>query len=183
MDKAIYDGLRWHLQDEKLVTFDNLIGGIKNSLVLDAGAGERSTLAQFLCERGAVIMALDKSTEEMKSNPYTKIQADAERLPFQDNSFDLVVCTEVLEHLKKPDQVVKEAFRVSRQVCLFSVPREPIFSILSAVSGKYWSRLGKHPEHRHFWTKTSFERYIQSFFNKPVRSIGQFTWTLVVGEK
>lgn len=38
--------------------------------------------------------------------------ADAEMLPFADESFDAVVCLEVLEHVKHPDRVLAEVARV-----------------------------------------------------------------------
>jgi len=40
------------------------------------------------------------------------IHADAHALPFTDNSFDLVICTEVLEHVASPEKVLKEIERV-----------------------------------------------------------------------
>lgn len=40
------------------------------------------------------------------------IHADAHTLPFTDNSFDLVICTEVLEHVVSPEKVLKEIERV-----------------------------------------------------------------------
>lgn len=40
------------------------------------------------------------------------IQADAHKLPFPEKSFDLIICTEVLEHVVNPKQVLKEIKRV-----------------------------------------------------------------------
>lgn len=40
------------------------------------------------------------------------IYADAHNLPFKAGSFDLIICTEVLEHVKDPDIVLKEIKRV-----------------------------------------------------------------------
>jgi len=40
------------------------------------------------------------------------IQADAHELPFEENSFDLVLCTEVIEHTEKPRKVLSEINRV-----------------------------------------------------------------------
>ena len=40
--------------------------------------------------------------------------ASAEHLPFEDGSFDCVVCTEVLEHCRRPGQVMAEIARVLR---------------------------------------------------------------------
>jgi len=40
------------------------------------------------------------------------IRADAHNLPFKNNSFDLVICTEVLEHVVNPEKVLGEIKRV-----------------------------------------------------------------------
>lgn len=42
------------------------------------------------------------------------IEADGERLPFPDNSFDYVVCNQVLEHTEHPDRFIAEIARVGR---------------------------------------------------------------------
>jgi len=40
------------------------------------------------------------------------IVADAHTLPFQDNSFDWVICTEVLEYIAEPSKMIAEISRV-----------------------------------------------------------------------
>ena len=42
----------------------------------------------------------------------TLMQGSAESLPFTDNSFDVVSCLQVLEHLKEPDKAISELKRV-----------------------------------------------------------------------
>ncbi len=42
------------------------------------------------------------------------IVADAHHLPFEDNSFECIVCKEVLEHTKRPAEVIAEFKRVLR---------------------------------------------------------------------
>lgn len=55
-----------------------------------------------------------------------------ERLPFEDGSFDTVLCIEVLEHLNNLHAVFAELFRVARKHVLVSLPncwsgaRQPI---------------------------------------------------------
>ena len=37
---------------------------------------------------------------------------DGENIPYEDNSFDFIVCTQVLEHTKNPEKIYKECSRV-----------------------------------------------------------------------
>src|SRR5687767_15064349 len=41
-----------------------------------------------------------------------QLRADAHMLPFLDGSFDVVLCTEVLEHLPEPQRAIDEMYRV-----------------------------------------------------------------------
>jgi SAM-dependent methyltransferase len=47
-----------------------------------------------------------------KNNP--DVVADAQALPFEDGSFDVIVCKEVLEHVKRPEIAIGEFRRVLR---------------------------------------------------------------------
>jgi SAM-dependent methyltransferase len=52
------------------------------------------------------------------------VQGDAHRLPFSSRTFDVVVCGEMLELVRRPDVVVREAFRVLKPggVLLATIP-------------------------------------------------------------
>jgi len=52
---------------------------------------------------------------DMRKGQGVDIVADAEKIPFRDNSFDLIICLETLEHIKRPWVVVKEIERVLTQ--------------------------------------------------------------------
>jgi 2-polyprenyl-3-methyl-5-hydroxy-6-metoxy-1,4-benzoquinol methylase len=52
------------------------------------------------------------------------VYATAERLPFADDSFDVVSVCEVLEHLQKPENALDEALRVASRAVVVTVPNE-----------------------------------------------------------
>ena len=57
-----------------------------------------------------------ESWEYLNSNPSTNpdYNCDAEKIPVVSNSYDMVVMTEVLEHLAQPSLVLKECARILR---------------------------------------------------------------------
>ncbi len=61
---------------------------------------------------------------------------DAERLGYKDDSFDIVVCTEVLEHLPNPNETLKEIHRVLKLggVAIITTPNRE--NILKKIAGK-----------------------------------------------
>jgi ubiquinone/menaquinone biosynthesis C-methylase UbiE len=77
--------------------------------------------------------------------------ASAYALPFDDASFDMVIACEVLEHLERPADAIREIARVSNKHLLLSVPWEPAWRLLNLARGKYVARLGNTPGHvQHF---------------------------------
>jgi len=48
--------------------------------------------------------------------------ADATHLPFRDNSFDLVLCSETLEHIVDDITAFKELQRICKKACIITVP-------------------------------------------------------------
>jgi ubiquinone/menaquinone biosynthesis C-methylase UbiE len=90
--------------------------------------------------------------------------ARAEELPFRDNSFELVVACEVLEHLADPEVVLAELQRLSKQYCVVSVPNEPLWRVLNMVRGKYLRDWGNTPGHMHNWSPRSISRLVDRYF-------------------
>jgi SAM-dependent methyltransferase len=72
-------------------------------------------------------------------------------LPFEDGSFDLVLCCEVLEHVERPREALAEVARVGRDFVLISTPWEPVWRVMNMARGKYLRDLGNTPGHiQHF---------------------------------
>ena len=57
-------------------------------------------------------------------------EASIYELPYEDASFDLVLCCEVMEHLAEPEAGLRELNRVSADAVIVSTPRERLFGEL-----------------------------------------------------
>ncbi len=136
------------------------------SSVLDAGCGE-GFVAEALAARmpGVSIRAVDvdpaaiafAAARSRSSVAYGVASLDA--LPFEDASVDVVVCTEVLEHLAAPDRALAELRRVARVGVVVTVPREPVFRTLLAMGMAMG--VSPDPEHINFWTPSQFARWLR----------------------
>lgn len=96
---------------------------VKGKRVLEVACG-RGGFAQLLANRGAVVSGADFSEVALRiaSNKHRRrpqshldlTQADAEKLPYGDESFDLIISCETIEHLRDPSGAVAEMARVCR---------------------------------------------------------------------
>jgi 2-polyprenyl-3-methyl-5-hydroxy-6-metoxy-1,4-benzoquinol methylase len=103
----------------------------------------------------------------------------AEALPFRDESFDMVVACEVLEHLDDPAAALRELRRVSRDWILASVPREPLWRALNLARLRYVADLGNTPGHVQHWTRSGFIDFARGAGRvEAVR--GPLPWTVVL---
>jgi ubiquinone/menaquinone biosynthesis C-methylase UbiE len=91
--------------------FARVLDGVApGSRVLDLGALRTQKRGQFNLDLFDVWAICVNMTRERRPH----VQADAHDLPFADGAFDVVVCGEVLEHVKSPIGVLAEARRVLR---------------------------------------------------------------------
>jgi ubiquinone/menaquinone biosynthesis C-methylase UbiE len=149
---------------------------------LEVGAGE-GVISQKLAHRFGRSTGIDLPDAglraEWRSRPGPRyLHADAQRLPFRDDSFDLIVCVEVLEHLVDPEAGLAELARVGTGDILVSVPREPIFRSCNLATGRYMKDLGNTPGHLNHWSSAAFVQFVSKIAE--VRAVSKpFPWTVV----
>ncbi len=94
--------------------------------ILDVGCGD-GIMLNYLAEHGnhyQRMVGMDKSKSALKYLNTEKVIASIDDIPFPDRSFDLILCLEVLEHLKHniyPKALLKLQ-RVAKKYILISVP-------------------------------------------------------------
>lgn len=67
-----------------------------------------------ICLRNYISNAVEKYVGiDVRAGNGVDVVGDASNMPFVDNSFDSVVCLDMLEHCKYPHEIFKESFRVT----------------------------------------------------------------------
>lgn len=142
-----------------------IVEPLKPESFLDAGCGEGETLERLKPLLPRRVAAFDLNPESVQFTRERHPEADVRRLniftlPFEPNSFDSVVCLEVLEHLDNPKAALRELLRVSRRDVIVSVPHEPWFRLGSMLRLKYLKSFGNHPEHIQQFNPTSLRAMV-----------------------
>ena len=98
--------------------------------VLDVGCGDG--FGMYLMNKNIAVKSVTgidiqaEAVEKAKTNLHglnlTIVKADAENIPFHNNSFDCVFCGQTLEHVKDDRKVINEIRRVIKRRVVFSVP-------------------------------------------------------------
>lgn len=119
---------------------------------LDIGSGSGGLIRLLRDEFGVKSRACDYTRHLMK---LPDVQVDVanlnhEPLPYADGTFDLVTCTEVVEHLERFRDVVREIARVTKPggIVIFSTPNIlNLRSRLRFLCFGFWNLFGPLPLH------------------------------------
>jgi ubiquinone/menaquinone biosynthesis C-methylase UbiE len=107
--------------------------------------------------------------------------ADAHKLPFKKECFDLIICTEVLEHVVDPDKVLLEIKRVLKKNGTVVIEMDTgnllfqaVWSVWIKLYGRVWS-----DAHLHLFDKKKIISLIKKSGLRIVRT-ATFNWSMAV---
>lgn len=139
----------------------NKLHVIEGDTVLDAGCGFGRHSLEFL-KRGAAVFSMDMDMDsilrtrfvlsELLKNQgkdkkgYITHIGDALNLPFKNETFDKIICSEVMEHVDDDNLACKELTRVLKTNGLIAITVPTYFSefIYDTLTDEYFSTPGGH---------------------------------------
>lgn len=159
--------------------------------VLEVGCGEGELSSRLLQHHRETFggdprrfEATDVDVSQVPSELDSSIvvaEASIYELPYDDDAFDLVVCCEVLEHLRDPAAGVGELSRVAGRHVLLSTPWEPVWRAMNIARGKYLRELGNTPGHVQHFSRSG----LQSLAERHLQIVARRTplpWTMLLGK-
>jgi len=128
---------------------------LTKKVCLDLGAGPKGILADIDCKyKIAIDPLIDGYKEKFKMVDYDKyIVGTGENIPLKDNSVDLVVCTNALDHTEDPEKVIMEIKRILKPSGYFAV----LFCINLAL-------VHPHSAHKNNINEIKFHNWIDGDF-------------------
>jgi 2-polyprenyl-3-methyl-5-hydroxy-6-metoxy-1,4-benzoquinol methylase len=142
------------------------ISALQPRRVLEFGCGEGLFLEQ-LKNRGVAFPSLtgidlrdDALEHARKLLPEYRFER-ADLFTYEPGEpFDLVIASQVFEHLPGPEPYLERLVKLGSRNFLFTVPWEPWFRLMNLLRGRDITRLGNHPEHVNHWNPASFSRFL-----------------------
>lgn len=140
----------------------------KNISILDLGCGDGHFIRMLQNEGFKNIYGLDISTtriaraRQMTGLGPKKIKKSlAEKASFGDNYFDLIICSEVIEHIEKPKDILLEIKRLLKKggIFILSTPNEEKINYSRCV---HCSQMTSRSGHLHSFSLESLKLMIKS---------------------
>lgn len=130
--------------------------GKPNIKIVDVGGYDGKLNLFFSKDANFNVVDIKDAPAEEEGITYKK--GDARKIPFSDRNFDMVISTDLLEHMDAPDRqkAIKEMLRIAKKYVILGVPNntELVEQAEENIRAQYVSAGGEeHPflsEHSHF---------------------------------
>ena len=172
------------------------IGAGPSDAVLDVATGTGAVAIELVRSNGCSVVGLDQSPEMLaearRRVPETVrlVEGTADRLPFDDASFDGLTFTYLLRYVDEPAGTIAELARVVRPggtiaMLEFAVPQNPfarllwelyvraVLPALGRLISRSWGLVGRFlgPSVREFWARYPLERLLAAWRSAGIEDV------------
>jgi SAM-dependent methyltransferase len=158
------DGGEFVFVPERIPLLVAAVGGPGRD-VLDLGCRTGAVTAQFLTGNRVVGIDVDREALEVAAGRGIEpVWGDLEApLPFDDASFDAVVAGELLEHVRRPDDVVGEVLRVLRPGGTFAGSVPNAYRLQDRLAFMFGKPPDPDPTHLHMYSAAALREVLSAF--------------------
>ena len=168
---AYYREAAWPIrlvEQRRLAIISRMAGDTRGRRVLEIGCGAGHVLRLFpdaaLTGVDVSTVALAAAAANLDGYDVALVPDDAETLLSVEGRYDVVICSEVLEHLDRPDQALARIASLLAHGgrALITVPNEPLVRVARAACRPFmrvdW---GGEVNHLHTWSPRRFEPFLR----------------------
>ena len=154
-------------QDEVYQRARQILDEHKYTKVLDIGCGSSYKLIKYFRDKPFTGLDLEPNLAWLKETyPYFDYRLSDYDNPPEDN-FDLVICSDVIEHVLDPDQMIDFINSIDFKHLVLSTPERAIIQEVQRKMG--WDVKENGPPanicHVREWTKDEFAEYVSQTFD------------------
>ena len=174
-------GVRW-LMGRFTVRVLEHVKAVSPRSILDIGCGE-GVITKLIGDMNPEVFVAGADIDKkllIRHSRHNVKNLVANEMPFhcfRPGAFDLVIMTEVLEHLYTPSAAIKAIHRITREHALITVPHEPIWRIENMLRLKYLRDWGNTPGHVQHFSRKSLKGLLEDFFSE-VQVGTSFPWLI-----
>ncbi len=109
--------------------------------VLDLGSGEGGTSFIFSERNNLTAYEINLSrfiSQKNNNGDFNKVNGDAVKLPFKENSFDLIIMQDVIEHLYDINDAINEIYRALKPGGFIYISTPNKYSVFNLFSDPHW---------------------------------------------
>jgi 2-polyprenyl-3-methyl-5-hydroxy-6-metoxy-1,4-benzoquinol methylase len=176
------------VERRRLAIIREFVGGARGLEIAEVGSGGGHVLRIFPSSRLTAIdvsaVYIEIARRNLAGYDVRFIKGEVDKLELPEESFDRVICTEVLEHVVDPDAVLAAMSRLVRPdgLIVVTIPNDPLIlrvKKLVRYTPLRWL-LGDRVEwggdtyHLHRWTPAEFERVLTRHFRILERRFAPF---------
>ena len=170
--------VRW-IEQQRLRIIREMVAADPNHRILEVGSGGGHVLRMFKRAKLTAVDVSDVFLATAKANlagyDVEFIKGEIDKLGLPAAKFDRIICTEVLEHTKDPEAILKEIARLLKPEgrAVITVPNDPLINGLKSVvkhTPVGWVMRGRiewggDVFHLHVWKPAEFRAILERYFD------------------